>query len=306
VELTDKMSKWKPYIEDFKSYLQLERSMAENTVLNYLRDIDKLELFNECENQSKKLESYTEDDLSNFLQWISEIGLSANSQNRILSGIKAFFKFLVLENYMDHNPADLIESAKVGRKFPDTLADYEVEKMIDAVDRSSPEGERNRAIIEVLYGCGLRVSELISLRLSDCAFDEGFLRIVGKGNKQRLVPIGKHATKQVKLYINKVRIHQDIKAGHEDTLFLNRRGKGLTRMMIFYIVRDLAKAAGIKKKISPHTLRHSFATELVQRGADLRAVQEMLGHESITTTEIYTHLDQSDLQDAIFNFHPRA
>ncbi len=300
------MQSWHPFKKDFKNYLRIERAMSANTILNYNQDIEKFEQFIELTDTTKTPVNVATKDIQDFIEWINELGLSAASQNRILSGIKAFYKFLLLEDLIAVDPTELIESAKTKKKLPVTLSNEEVESIISAIDLSKPEGERNKAIIEVLYGCGLRVTELITLRISDLFLDEGFIRVVGKGDKQRLVPIGGLATKQVNIYMKKVRPLQAIQYGQEDILFLNRRGKQLTRMMIFTILKRLAEKIGLQKSISPHTLRHSFATELVRRGADLRAVQEMLGHESITTTEIYTHLNRQDLKDSIIQFHPRA
>ncbi len=276
--------------------------MSQNTVENYLRDVEKL---HGCHPHASPLE-LTETNIRDFIYQLHDIGLSATSQNRILSGIKAFYKFLMLEDYIQNDPTHLFESARTERKFPETLSNEEIELLIGAIDLSKPEGERNKAIIETLYGCGLRVSELVGLRISDLHLNEGFIRVIGKGDKQRLVPIGAAAIKQINIYKNEVRVHQTPKPESRDILFLNRNGKQLTRVMIFTIIKRLAVAANIQKNISPHTLRHSFATELVQRGADLRAVQEMLGHESITTTEIYTHIEKQDLRDAIIQFHPRS
>lgn len=300
------MQSWQPLKKDFKNYLRIERAMSANTILNYSQDIEKLEQFIELTDATKTPVNVTTKDIQGFIEWINELGLSAASQNRILSGIKAFYKFLLLDDLISVDPTELIESAKTRKKLPVTLSNEEVESIISAIDLSKPEGERNKAIIEVLYGCGLRVTELITLRISDLFLDEGFIRVVGKGDKQRLVPIGGLATKQVNIYMKQIRPLQTIQYGQEDILFLNRRGKQLTRMMIFTILKRLAEKTGLQKSISPHTLRHSFATELVRRGADLRAVQEMLGHESITTTEIYTHLNRQDLKDSIIQFHPRA
>ena len=251
-------------------------------------------------------EKVTTQHIRSFLTYITGLGLAITSQNRILSGIKSFYKYLLLEDIMDSNPTELIETARVGRKLPDVLSNEEVEQILGEIDRSKPEGERNVAIIEVLYGCGLRVSELVNLKISNIFFDDDFLRVTGKGDKQRLVPLGGMAKKHILLYLNEIRIHVPIQKGQEDFLFLNRRGKQLTRVMIFTIIKQLVEKAGIHKTVSPHTLRHSFATELIQRGADLRAIQDMLGHESITTTEIYTHLNQDDLLDTILQFHPRS
>ncbi|MAX81666.1 MAG: tyrosine recombinase XerD [Crocinitomicaceae bacterium] len=296
------MKNWDQYTKGFRSYLKIERSLSQNTVENYLRDVEKL---HGCHPHASPLE-LTETNIRDFIYQLHDIGLSATSQNRILSGIKAFYKFLMLEDYIQNDPTHLFESARTERKFPETLSNEEIELLIGAIDLSKPEGERNKAIIETLYGCGLRVSELVGLRISDLHLNEGFIRVIGKGDKQRLVPIGAAAIKQINIYKNEVRVHQTPKPESRDILFLNRNGKQLTRVMIFTIIKRLAVAANIQKNISPHTLRHSFATELVQRGADLRAVQEMLGHESITTTEIYTHIEKQDLRDAIIQFHPRS
>ena len=299
-------SSWVNHINEFKAYLKIERSMADNTSTNYLEDIKKLEQFIKLEYPTITPKTVESKHIRDFLKFITDIGLATSSQNRILSGIKAFFKYLLLEDFIDINPTQLIETARVGRKLPDTLDNEEVESLLAQIDRSKPEGERNVAIIEVLYGCGLRVTELVNLKISNIFFEEGFIRVIGKGNKQRLVPLGRMAQKHILIYLNEVRLHVPIQKGHEDFLFLNRRGKQLTRVMIFTIIKNLAELAGIRKNISPHTLRHSFATELLQRGADLRAIQDMLGHESITTTEIYTHLNKTDLLDAIIQFHPRS
>ena len=299
-------SSWVNHINEFKAYLKIERSMADNTITNYLEDIKKLEQFIKLEYPTITPKTVESKHIRDFLKFITDIGLATSSQNRILSGIKAFFKYLLLEDFIDINPTQLIETARVGRKLPDTLDNEEVESLLAQIDRSKPEGERNVAIIEVLYGCGLRVTELVNLKISNIFFEEGFIRVIGKGNKQRLVPLGRMAQKHILIYLNEVRVHVPIQKGHEDFIFLNRRGKQLTRVMIFTIIKNLAELAGIRKNISPHTLRHSFATELLQRGADLRAIQDMLGHESITTTEIYTHLNKTDLLDAIIQFHPRS
>ncbi len=296
---------WNSIKNGFESFLKLERSLSSNTVESYLRDIKKLEKYFTAISINKLSWSDIQlEHLQEFLSHIHDQGLSANSQSRIISSIKAFYKYLILENLMKYNPADLLESPKIGRKLPDTLSVDEINLLINVIDRSKPEGERNITIVEVLYGCGLRVSELIELQLSEIHWDEGFIRVIGKGNKQRLVPLGSIAKKHLKLYINDIRPHLNIHTDAEDIIFLNRRGAKLSRVMIFTIIKNLATLAGIRKKISPHTLRHSFATHLVEGGADLRAVQEMLGHESITTTEIYTHMDRSYLRQAILDFHP--
>lgn len=292
------------YIQEFRAYLKIEKGLAENTWENYTRDIEKLYDF--AQDKQIPILSITEQDISDFIQTLNEIGLSANTQNRIVSGIKAFFKFLILSEYIKENPTELIEATQNLRKLPTVLHHTEIETIIESIDLSHPQGQRNKAIIETLYGCGLRVSELINLKLSELFFEEGFIRVIGKGNKQRLVPIGTHAIKAIDLYRNEVRIHQEIKSGYDDFLFLNRRGRSLTRVMIFTLLKKQTELAGIQKKISPHTLRHSFATELVVRGADLRAVQEMLGHESISTTEIYTHFNIDNLRDSLIEFHPRS
>lgn len=296
-----KLSAWNSYITGFKSYLKLERSLSQNTVDNYLRDVEKLESY--CDASPISL---TTDQISSFVQSLAEIGMSAHSQARILSGIKAFFKFLIMEDYISHNPAELVEGPKLGRKLPDTLSIEEIDQLVGAIDLSTQEGHRNKAIIETLYSCGLRVSELINMQLSECYFEEGFVRIRGKGDKQRLVPLSSSTSKYILQYVNGVRNTLTIQKGHEDFVFLNRRGKQLTRVMIFTIIKRLAESISLGKTISPHTFRHSFATHLVEGGADLRAVQEMLGHASITTTEIYTHLDRSYLAEAIMSFHPRS
>jgi integrase/recombinase XerD len=295
---------WESAILGFKSYLTIERSLSANSVDAYIRDVKKLADFAK---EKEKTELQIErSDLSEFISNISKSGVAARSQSRIISGIKAFYKYLIMEDYITANPTELLESPKIGMKLPDTLSIKEIDKLIAAIDLSKAEGERNRAMLEILYSCGLRVTELITLKLSNVSFVEGFIKVVGKGNKERLAPIGNIALKYLNIYINEVRNHQEIQKGYKDIIFLNRRGKQLTRVMIFTIIKQLAKKIGLKKNISPHTFRHSFATHLIQGGADLRAVQEMLGHESITTTEIYTHLDKEYLRETIIAFHPRA
>ena len=295
---------WESAILSFKSYLIIERSLSANSVDAYIRDVKKLADFAK---EKEKTELQIErSDLSEFISKISKSGVAARSQSRIISGIKAFYKYLIMEDYITANPTELLESPKIGMKLPDTLSIKEIDKLIAAIDLSKAEGERNRAMLEILYSCGLRVTELITLKLSNVSFVEGFIKVVGKGNKERLAPIGNTALKYLNIYINEVRNHQEIQKGYKDIIFLNRRGKQLTRVMIFTIIKQLAKKIGLKKNISPHTFRHSFATHLIQGGADLRAVQEMLGHESITTTEIYTHLDKEYLRETIIAFHPRA
>lgn len=297
---------WEIYIQHFKNYLQLERGLADNSLEAYIRDAEKLSQFMSMNKEQKSAESVTDYDIRAFLQYLNEFQLSANSQARILSGIKSFYQYMALENLIKVNPTELIESPKIDRKLPDTLTFPEIEWMLDNIDLSTNEGTRNRAILEMLYSCGLRVSELVNLQLSNCYFEIGFIRVVGKGNKTRIVPIGRDAIKFTEIYIENIRNHQEIKEGNEDYVFLNRRGSKLTRVMIFYVIRDLAEKCGIHKSVSPHTFRHSFATHLIEGGADLRAIQEMLGHESITTTEIYTHLDKEFLQQTLREYHPRA
>jgi integrase/recombinase XerD len=295
---------WETSIKGFKSYLQIERSLSDNSVQAYIRDVKKFA------NYAIPIElselKVTRVDISNFLAQINQKNISSRSQARIISGIKAFYKYLIMEDYLKINPTELIESPKIGLKLPDTLSLIEIDKLIAAVDLSNKQGERNRAILETLYSCGLRVSELVNLQLSNIHFKEGYLKVIGKGDKERLAPIGGRAVKYLTIYINEVRNHQNIKKGNEDFVFLNNRGAKLTRVMIFIIIQKLTEKIGLKKKISPHTFRHSFATHLIEGGADLRAVQEMLGHESITTTEIYTHLDNEYLRSNIIQFHPRS
>jgi integrase/recombinase XerD len=296
---------WQIYIQHFKNYLRLERAMSENSIEAYIRDVEKLCQFAEITEHNPSPEAITERDILDFLEYLGEFGISATSQARMLSGIKSFYKYLAIENLIQIDPTQLIESPKIGRKLPDTLSFPEIERMLEIIDVSTPEGTRNRAILEVLYSCGMRVSELIDLKLTNCYFDIGFVRVFGKGRKVRLIPIGRDAIKYTKIYLESIRNNQDINPESGDIVFLNRRGKQLSRVMIFLIIKDLAARAGIQKSISPHTFRHSFATHLIEGGADLRAVQEMLGHESITTTEIYTHLDRVFLQETMKSFHPR-
>lgn len=295
---------WQQALKDYQNYLRLERGLSENTIINYSLDLKKLSRWLE----DKEIQiSPIAIDAEILQQFIYEIAKNVNprSQSRIISGLKGFFNYLIFEDYRKTNPLELIESPRLGRKLPDTLAIEEIDMLINAIDLSSPQGERNRAILETLYGCGLRVSELTQLRISDLFFDESFIKVVGKGDKERLVPIGAITQKYIDIYRKQIRIHQEIHPMAKDTLFLNRRGKPLTRAMIFTIIKRLAEKAGIKKTISPHTFRHSFATHLLQNGADLRAIQQMLGHESITTTEIYTHIDRKHLTEVINRFHPR-
>ncbi len=295
---------WETSIKGFKSYLQIERSLSDNSVQAYIRDIKKFASYAIPLNLNEL--KITRENISDFLAELKDNNISARSQARIISGIKAYYKYLIMDDYIKFNPTELIESPKIGLKLPDTLSLIEIDKLIAAVDLSNSQGERNRAILETLYSCGLRVSELINLQLSNIHFKEGYLKVIGKGDKERLAPIGGRALHYLRIYINEVRNHQSIKKGHEDFVFLNNRGAKLTRVMIFLIIQKLSEIIGLKKKISPHTFRHSFATHLIEGGADLRAVQEMLGHESITTTEIYTHLDKDYLRSNIIQFHPRS
>ncbi|MCF0043371.1 site-specific tyrosine recombinase XerD [Dyadobacter fanqingshengii] len=297
---------WQSYIKHFKNYLRLERSLSGNSVEAYVRDVEKLEEYLELAKIELPPAKINEEHLSAFLKYLSELGLAAHSQARMLSGIKAFFKYLLLENEITEDPTELLESPRLPRKLPDVLSYEEIETMLSAIDHSTPEGTRNRAIIEVLYSSGLRVSELTGLQLTHCYFDIGFLRILGKGDKVRLVPIGKEAIKYTQIYLDHVRNEIAPAKDAEDIVFLNRRGGQLSRVMIFIMIKDIVEKAGIHKNVSPHTFRHSFATHLIEGGASLRAVQEMLGHESITTTEIYTHLDRDYLRQVITEFHPRG
>lgn len=294
---------WERYIKDFVSFLKIEKGLAENSVFAYQNDVAKLRDFAESKNLSPKEIKYS--DLKDFVVELYDLGLSARSQARIVSGVKQFFGYLLLEDVIHDDPSELLEMPKIGRKLPEVLTIEEIDALISAVDMSKQEGHRNKAIIETLYSCGLRVSELVNLKFSDLFFEEGFIRVIGKGNKERLVPVSPSVEKEIKLYNDHIRRHQNIVPGNENIVFLNRRGAQLTRVMIFTIIKNLAAAIGLKKSISPHTFRHSFATHLIEGGANLRAIQEMLGHESITTTEIYTHLDQRFLRDAIVSFHPR-
>ncbi|WP_417939807.1 site-specific tyrosine recombinase XerD [Flavobacterium sp. RS13.1] len=296
--------KWNTYIKDYQSYLRIERGLTKNTIENYSFDIERLCLFLEASKIEVSPIKISDEIVQQFIYSVSK-EVNPRSQARIISGLKSFFNYLVFEDYRNDNPMELIETPKTGRKLPDTLSVEEIDKLIAAIDLSSNEGERNRAMLETLYGCGLRVSELISLKISDLFFEEGFIKITGKGNKERFVPIGDLTQKYITIYQKEIRSHLNIKKGHEDTLFLNRRGSQLTRAMVFTIIKDLAVKTGLNKNISPHTLRHSFATHLLENGADLRSIQLMLGHESITTTEIYVHLDRSFLKEVMHTFHPR-
>jgi integrase/recombinase XerD len=303
---SEDFSSWEQRLHAFKNYLLTEQSLAANSVAAYLRDVRKLEEYIRISGNRLSPADVKYEHLKAFVNWIHGQGVSARTQSRMLSGIRSFYKFLLLENLIAELPTQLLDMPQIGRKLPDTLSVHEINLMIDAVDLSSAEGERNKAILETLYSCGLRVSELTGVKISDIYFEESFLKVLGKGNKERLVPIGGPALRQIKIYLDHVRSGQNIKKGAEDILFLNRRGAKLTRVMVFNIIKKHAELAGIRKSISPHTFRHSFATHLVEGGADLRAVQEMLGHASITTTEIYTHLDRAYLQSVIHEFHPRS
>ncbi|MDR2511146.1 MAG: site-specific tyrosine recombinase XerD [Bacteroidales bacterium] len=285
---------------DFKIYLQLERFLSENTIEAYLHDVEMFEVFLEM-----NIEYAVAEDIKKFLKYLTELGVSANSQSRIISGLKSFYNFLILEKRIDKSPLELIDTPKIGRKLPEVLSAEEIDLILQQIDLSSPEGHRNKAIIEMLYGCGLRISEMITLKMSNLYFNEGVISVIGKGDKQRLVPVGKEAQKFVNLYVNTDRKHLNIDPKASNIVFLNRRGKALSRQMVFLIIKNLVEKAGIKKNISPHSFRHAFATHLIEGGADLRAVQEMLGHESITTTEIYTHLDSRFLSETMQKFHPR-
>jgi integrase/recombinase XerD len=297
---------WKNYIQGFKSYLTLEKSLSENSIQAYLHDVEKFTQFLDY----KKLQLLPQNieliHLQEFLKWINELNMSITSQARIISGIRAFYDYLLLEDIVKNDPTALLETPRLTRKLPETLEITEINNIINAIDLSTPEGQRNKAILETLYSCGLRVSELVNLKLSNLYFKDGFIKVTGKGDKERLVPIGSIAIKQINIYLENIRCHITPQKDHEDFVFLNRRGKQLTRVMIFTIIKQLTEKIGLKKKISPHTFRHSFATHLIEGGADLRAIQEMLGHESITTTEIYTHLDRDFLREAIIRFHPRS
>jgi integrase/recombinase XerD len=295
---------WEPYKNGFRAHLQLERSLSDATVQAYEADLEKFTQYLEIKEPTSTPSSIKLDHLQGFIKWISELGMTATSQSRIVSGLRNFFRYCVSENIVPLDPTELIDTPRLKRTLPDVLSFDEIEQMITMIDHSKADGIRNRAIIEIMYSCGLRVSEVCNLLLRFLYMDVGFIRVIGKGDKERLVPIGADAIKHMKIYLDHIRLKQQPKAGDEEVIFLNRRGGKISRVMIFMIIKDLAKKAGIKKDISPHTLRHSFATHLVEGGADLRAVQEMLGHESITTTEIYTHLDREYLRETLHRFHP--
>ena len=298
------MSNWQSYIKEYQNYLKLERGLSKNTIDNYTFDIEKLVLFLTQKEINISPIHITEEVIQQFIYEMAS-QVNPRSQSRLISGLKSFFNYLIFEDYRNDTPLELIEVPKTGRKLPDTLSTLEIDSLIQAIDLSTPEGERNKAMLETLYSCGLRVSELISLKLSDLFFEEGFIKITGKGNKQRFVPVGKSTIKIVTSYVNQVRVHLSIQKNFEDTLFLNRRGRQLTRAMVFTIIKNLAIKINLNKTISPHTFRHSFATHLLENGADLRSIQLMLGHESITTTEVYMHLDRKFLSEVLKNYHPR-
>ena len=297
---------WEHQIIQFKNHLKLEKSLADNSIQAYVRDVEKLDGFLEIKGLKVAPEAVTTVQIHDFLEYINELGISAYSQARILSGLKSFFQYLIGEGLIETSPTVLIDSPKLGRKLPDTLSFEEIETILLAIDHSTPSGARSRAMVEVLYSSGLRVSELIELRLNNLYFDIGFIKVVGKGSKERLVPIGSDAMKYLKIYIEDIRVHIDVQNGHESYVFLNNRGRKISRVSVFTMIKSLVSYAGINKNVSPHTFRHSFATHLIEGGADLRAVQEMLGHESITTTEIYTHIDRNYLKQIIKEFHPRS
>ncbi|MBX2956956.1 MAG: site-specific tyrosine recombinase XerD [Cyclobacteriaceae bacterium] len=297
---------WDLHIKHFGHYLKLERSLSENSIAAYVHDVELLKQYVELNKLKLSPLTITSKHLQAFLQYINELGMSAYSQARILSGIKGFYKYLMFEELIEKDPTELIEGPKIGRKLPDTLNVVEIEQLLEAIDLSKPEGARSRAMLEVLYSSGLRVSELVELKINNIYFDVGFLRVIGKGSKERLVPLGRSAMKHLKIYLEEVRVHVAVKKGFEAYVFLNRFGKKISRVSVFTMIKGLAEQIGLKKTISPHTFRHSFATHLIEGGADLRAVQEMLGHESITTTEIYTHLDRDYLRQVITEFHPRS
>jgi len=294
------------YLKGFKDYLKLERSLSKHSIDAYLNDVDKLVQYYLVIDKDLVLSKLQLSDLREFIAWLNDVGMQANTQARVISGIKAFFTYLMQEQIILEDPTALLESPKLTRKLPDTLNIHEIDQLIDAIDASKPEGMRNKAIIEMLYGCGLRVTELVELKISNIYAETEFIKVIGKGNKERLVPIGSTALKLLEIYVSQIRVHLSIKKGHEDYIFLNRSGSRLSRISVFNLIKTLAIKVGIHKSISPHTLRHSFATHLIEGGADLRAVQEMLGHASITTTEIYTHLDRDYLRSVITQFHPRS
>ncbi|GAB4092169.1 site-specific tyrosine recombinase [Flaviaesturariibacter terrae] len=295
---------WEHYKKGFKAYLQLEKSLSGHSIEAYLRDLDKLTAFLELAAARPQPADLQLKDLQGFVKWVAELGMTQSSQARVISGIRAFYKYCLLEDISRTDPTTLLEAPKLKRQLPDVLSLSEIDALLAQIDRSKPEGERNYALLHTLYSCGLRVSEVVGLRLSQLFLDVEFVRVIGKGNKERIVPIGGQAIKAITNYVQHIRVHTPVQKGEEDILFLNRRGRRLSRVMVFLVIKDLVRKAGINKSVSPHTFRHSFATHLVEAGADLRAVQEMLGHESITTTEIYTHLDREFLRRTLHEFHP--
>jgi integrase/recombinase XerD len=295
---------WQNYINGYQNYLKIEKSLSRNTVNAYCRDIQKMNFFFNNGDSSKKIKYIKHEDFQDYLSQLNSLKISARSQSRIISSIRSFFKYLILEKIIETNPSNLLENPKTGKKLPEFLTIEEIDLIVNEVDRSKIDGERNLAILEVLYGCGLRVTELLELKISEIYWKEGFIRVIGKGNKERLVPLGKIASKHLKIYLEEIRVHQKINKDFVDHVFINKNGSKLSRVMIFKIIKKLTEKASITKTVSPHTLRHSFATHLVEGGADLRAVQEMLGHQSITTTEIYTHLDKNYLKQSILDHHP--
>lgn len=295
-----------PHILSFRNYLKLERALSVNSITAYIGDVQKLFEYLETVGKEKNVRQIGTSDLKLFISWVNELGMLPVTQARVISGIKSYFSFLTLEHLIEEDPSLLLETPKLAKKLPDTINLEEINKMTEAIDLSTPEGMRSRAMVEVMYGCGLRVSELIQLKISNIFVDSEFIKVIGKGNKERIVPIGHMALKYLMMYVNEVRTQVPVKKGQEDFVFLNRRGTSLSRMLVFNMIKTLAQQAGIKKNISPHTFRHSFATHLIEGGADLRAVQEMLGHSSITTTEIYTHLDRNYLKDVVTSFHHRS
>jgi integrase/recombinase XerD len=299
------LANWSSYIKGFRAYLLLERSLSVNSVEAYVHDVMKFTQFLDASSLNLHPEKVELRHFQDFLRWITELGMTARTQARVISGMKGFYKYLLLENLITKDPTEMLESPKIGRKLPASMTVEEIDLLLNAIDLSKPGGERNRAMLEIIYGCGLRVSELVNLKISSIFFSEGFLKITGKGDKERLVPLGSVAQKRLRIWLDTVRPHVAVAKGNEDVVFLNLRGRKLSRVSVFNLIKDLVKKTGLKKKISPHTFRHSFATHLVEGGADLRAVQEMLGHESITTTEIYTHLDREYLRSTILQYHPR-
>ncbi|RKO71665.1 site-specific tyrosine recombinase XerD [Sphingobacterium puteale] len=297
-------SNWQVIKKEFEQFLKFERGLSINSIDAYLNDVSKFQVY--CEDNNLVLNQIARKDIQHFLQWLQEFNISPFTQSRLISGLKTFFSFLIIEHELDNNPTELLQAPRLSRKLPSVLSIHEIDQLIAAIDLSSMEGERNKTIIEVLYGCGLRVSELVNLKISNLFLDVEFIKVEGKGSKERLIPIGQQAIKHLRLYLDSVRPHIKIKDGNEDIVFLNRRGSALSRVMIFLIIKELAQKIGLQKTISPHTFRHSFASHLVEGGADLRAVQDMLGHESITTTEIYTHIDRDYLHSIITQYHPRS